>query len=58
MRYEELSGRVGGKIRTKVHGQRLCRGKCIYDKKKRTAAEEPQKKGNLYEDEKCKIKPV
>nr|DAJ98685.1 MAG TPA: hypothetical protein [Caudoviricetes sp.] len=36
-----------------------CAGKCIYDKKKRkTAAGEPPGKGNLYEDKKCKIRPV
>lgn len=35
-----------------------CAGKCIYDKKMKDGGVRTAGKGNLYEDEKCKIKPV
>lgn len=51
-----MGGSVGKDVRKCTVSD--CAGKCIYDKKKKTAAGEPPGKGNLYEDKKCKIKPV
>lgn len=51
VRYEDLSGWVGGKRRT-----RNARGNVFTIRK--TKGGRTAGKGNLYEDEKCKIKPV
>lgn len=58
VRYEDLNGWVGGKRRTRSARFQAARGNVFIIKKRKTAAGEPPGKGNLYEDKKCKIKPV